>query len=82
MDRRAPGAAALSGVGYALSFFLVAISEEGFLRSYGLVQLSRAISFWPAAIVTNVIFMALHLVHQTENPIGLLQVGIIGVVLA
>ncbi|HEY5083932.1 MAG TPA: CPBP family glutamic-type intramembrane protease, partial [Rhizomicrobium sp.] len=54
-----PGAALLNGLAYAVSFTLVAISEEGLLRGYALVQLSRAISFWPAAIVTSVIFLAL-----------------------
>jgi uncharacterized protein len=77
-----PGAALLNGLSYAAAFALVAIAEEGLLRSYALVQLSRAISFWPAAIVTNLIFLALHLVHQTESLVGLLQVGLIGVILA
>jgi membrane protease YdiL (CAAX protease family) len=77
-----PGAALLNGLVYTLSFTLVAISEEGLLRGYALVQLSRAISFWPAAIVTSVIFVALHLVHATESVIGLAQVGLIGLILA
>jgi len=75
-------AAALNGLGYAVFFALVAISEEGLLRGYGLVQLSRAISFWPAAIVTSVIFIVLHLGHKTESLVGLAQVGIIGMILA
>lgn len=77
-----PGAALRNGLVYLLSFTLVAISEEGLLRGYALVQLSRAISFWPAAIVTSVLFLGLHLVHQTESVVGLAQVGIIGLVLA
>lgn len=78
----APGTALLDGLVYVASFTLVAISEEGLLRGYALVQLSRAISFWPAAIVTSVIFLALHLVHQTESWMGLVQVGVIGMILA
>lgn len=77
-----PRAAALNGLGYAVMFSLVAISEEGLLRGYALVQLSRAISFWPAAIVTSVIFVVLHLGHKTESVVGLAQVGIIGMILA
>jgi membrane protease YdiL (CAAX protease family) len=73
-----PGTALLHGLVYLLSFTLVAISEEGLLRGYALVQLSRAISFWPAAMVTSAFFLALHLVHQTESVVGLAQVGIIG----
>lgn len=77
-----PGAAVLNGLGYVLFFALVAISEEGLLRGYGLVQLSRAISFWPATIVTSLVFLALHMTHKTENWVGLAQVGVIGVILA
>jgi membrane protease YdiL (CAAX protease family) len=77
-----PGAALLHRLAYALSFSIVAISEEGFLRGYALIQLSRAISFWPAAIVTSAIFLALHLIHATESVMGLTQVGLIGLILA
>jgi uncharacterized protein len=70
------------GLGYALVFALTAIAEEGFLRGYGLVQLSRAISFWPAAIITSVAFAALHLTHSTETPTGIIQAGVVGLVLA
>ena len=75
-------AAALNGAGYAVTFAFVAIAEEGPLRGYGLVQLSRALSFWPAAIVTSLVFVVLHLGHKTESQIGLAQVGIIGLILA
>jgi hypothetical protein len=78
----APHAAVLNGLGYAVMFALVAVSEEGLLRGYALVQLSRAISFWPAAIVTSAIFVVLHLGHKTESFVGLAQVGIIGMILA
>jgi hypothetical protein len=77
-----PRAALLHGLVYALSFTIVAISEEGLLRGYALIQLSRAISFWPAAIVTSAIFLALHLIHATESIMGLAQVGLIGLILA
>jgi membrane protease YdiL (CAAX protease family) len=77
-----PADAARYGLAYALIFVLVAISEEGFLRGYGFVQLSRAVSFWPAAILTSVIFAALHLGHKNETAIGLAQVMVVGLVLA
>lgn len=76
------GVAAINGIGYVVLFAIVAVSEEGLLRGYALVQLSRAISFWPAAIVTSIIFVALHLGHKTESLVGLAQVGIIGLILA
>jgi uncharacterized protein len=70
------------GLAYAVVFALVAIAEEGFLRGYALVQLSRAVSFWPAAIITSIIFMVLHLTHATETPVALLQAGLIALVFA
>lgn len=77
-----PMQAILRGLGYALVFSLTAIAEEGFVRGYALVQLSRAISFWPAAIITSAAFAALHLSHATETPAALLQAGAISLVLA
>ena len=70
------------GLGYAVIFALTGLSEEGFVRGYGLVQLSRAISFWPAAVITSLIFVAMHLGHKTENLPGLLQVGLFGMLMA
>jgi uncharacterized protein len=74
--------ALMYGFGYALVFALTAIAEEGFLRGYGLVQLSSAISFWPAAIITSIVFAALHLTHATETPTAIVQAGLVGLVLA
>ncbi len=61
---------------------LTAIAEEGFLRGYGLVQLSRAISFWPAAIISSLMFACLHLIHATETPTALAQAGCVGLMLS
>ena len=61
------------GTTYLMVFALTAVSEEGALRGYGLVQLSRAISFWPAAIVMSTVFLALHLVHKNDTPSGWLR---------
>lgn len=77
-----PATVAGYGAGYALLFALVAIAEEGLLRGYALIQLSRAISFWPAAIITSLIFAALHLGNQDESTTGLVQVGLFGLLMA
>jgi uncharacterized protein len=74
--------AASNGLAYVLAFVLVAIAEEGSLRGYALVQLSRAISFWPAAILSSVLFALLHMTHQNESFVGLAQAGIVGLVFA
>ena len=63
-------------------FAMVALSEEGSMRGYALVQLSRAISFWPAALVMSALFLTGHLVHKGETAIGLAQVGLMGLILA
>lgn len=63
-------------------FSMVSLSEEGSMRGYALVQLSRAISFWPAALGMSALFLVLHLVHQGETAIGLAQVGLMGLILA
>jgi CAAX protease family protein len=78
----APAQCVEYGTTYLMVFALTAVSEEGALRGYGLVQLSRAISFWPAAVVMSTLFLALHLVHKNETPIGLAQVGLVGLILA
>lgn len=70
------------GAAYAATFLLVGIAEEGMLRGYALIQLARAIGFWPAAILTSLIFLALHLGHSNETAIGLAQVGLFGLLMA
>jgi membrane protease YdiL (CAAX protease family) len=70
------------GAAYAAIFLLTGLSEEGLLRGYVLIQLGRAVGFWPAAIITSVIFAGLHLVHGNETVAGLLQVGLFGLVMA
>jgi uncharacterized protein len=79
---RSIGDAITHGLVYAMVFTFTAIAEEGFLRGYGLVQLSRAISFWPAALISSALFGALHLTHATETPLGLCQAGLVGLVCA
>lgn len=70
------------GAAYIVIFILVGIAEEGMLRGYALIQIARAIGFWPAAILTSFIFVALHLGHSNETLIGLIQVGLFGILMA
>lgn len=70
------------GAIYLLIFALAALSEEGSLRGYGFVQLSRAISFWPAAILLSTLFLVLHMPHKNESAVGLAQVGLVGLIFA
>jgi uncharacterized protein len=77
-----PREAAANGLAYLLAFTLVAIAEEGSVRGYALVQLSRAISFWPAALLSSTLFALLHMTHQSESFAGLAQAGIVGLIFA
>ena len=70
------------GLVYAGVFVLVAFAEETITRGYALVSLSRAISFWPAAIVLSAMFGAAHLGNHGENWIGILTAAGYGFVLA
>ena len=63
--------------------FVVALTEEMLFRGYMLVELSRAISFWPAAIGLSLMFGAVHwLKGGGENFIGGCQAASIALVFA
>ena len=70
------------GLGYLAVFMLVAICEEGLLHGYALIALSRVISFWPAAVISCVVFALLHAPHKGESLSGLVDVSLSGLVLA
>lgn len=71
------------GLFYAVLFLVVGLTEESLFRGYALVELSRAISFWPAAILLSVLFGLPHwLKGGGESVIGGIQAGLLGLVLA
>lgn len=45
-----------SGLSLALLFVMVGVAEESLFRGYALVELSRTLSFWPAALVLAALF--------------------------
>jgi hypothetical protein len=64
----------LPGAICAALFLVVGFTEESLFRGYLLVELSRAISFWPAALLLAGLFGAMHgLKGGGENVIGGLQ---------
>ena len=67
---------------YALFAFSVAVFEETLFRSFILVQLSRTIGFWPAAVVSAALFGLAHSGNVGEAPFGLLVAGLGGLVFA
>jgi uncharacterized protein len=63
---------------WGVYFVLVGLFEEFLIRGYALYTLSRAIGFWPAAVVLSFVFGAIHWRNPGETWIGLLGVVAIG----
>jgi membrane protease YdiL (CAAX protease family) len=64
---------------YWLAFFLVVgLFEELTFRGYPQFALTQALGFWPAAVVTSVIFGAVHLTNPGESWTGIAGVVVIG----
>ncbi len=63
---------------YALVFLLVGLSEEFRLRGYTLFTLATGIRFWPAAVVTSVMFGLGHAHNTGESWIGVVNTGLFG----
>ena len=63
---------------WGLFFLLVGLFEEFLMRGYTLFTLSKALGFWPAAILLSILFGAVHLANQGEAWIGALAAGLIG----
>lgn len=66
------------GLIYVLVFILVALTEEFSARGYVLYTLTRITKFWPAAILTAVVFGYSHVGNSGEDWIGLFNVGLFG----
>jgi uncharacterized protein len=68
---------------YGVLFLVVAFFEETSFRGYALVALSRAFSFWPAAILLGLLFGAAHLGNgATESVMGAAMAGLFGLAIA
>jgi uncharacterized protein len=63
---------------WGVFFLIVGFFEEFLFRGYTLFTASRAIHFWPAAILLSAWFGAVHLENQGENRIGALAAALIG----
>ncbi|HTC92765.1 MAG TPA: CPBP family glutamic-type intramembrane protease [Terriglobales bacterium] len=79
------GSIALSGrallhftVLWAIAFLMVGISEEYIFRGYMQFVLTQGIGFWPAAIVTSLLFGLVHKTNQGESLAGLAAVVAVG----
>jgi uncharacterized protein len=55
-------------------FLFVGLFEEFFFRGYGQYTLTEGIGFWPAAIITSLIFARAHMGNSGETKIGIIAV--------
>lgn len=62
------------GALWTIAFVLVGLQEEFLYRGYLLFTLSTGIRFWPAAVVTSLIFGAVHLSNPGENLAGTTEI--------
>jgi uncharacterized protein len=60
---------------------LVAFFEEGLFRGYLLYTLTRGLNFWWAALITSILFGAVHGHNAGESPVGMITAGVGGLVL-
>jgi len=63
---------------YVFAFLVVAVEEEFQYRGYLLYALARGIGFWPAAIVSSVVFAYGHLENPGETWLGILNLFLSG----
>jgi membrane protease YdiL (CAAX protease family) len=63
---------------WAVFFLLVGFFEEFLLRGYSQFTLTRAIGFWPAAVLLSCMFGLIHLSNSGEQWPGLLAAAAIG----
>jgi hypothetical protein len=66
------------GVFWAVMFLLVGFFEEFLLRGYSQFTLTRAIGFWPAAVLLSCTFGLIHIRNGGEEWPGLLAAAAIG----
>jgi uncharacterized protein len=66
------------GLFWGLFFLLVAFYEEFAFRGYLLFTFNQAIGFWPAALLSSLIFGYVHHLNPGENWVGALGAAAIG----
>jgi membrane protease YdiL (CAAX protease family) len=66
------------GLFWALYFLLVAFYEEFAFRGYLFFACSQAIGFWPAALVSSLLFGLVHRMNPGENWVGAVGAAAMG----
>jgi uncharacterized protein len=66
---------------WAIAFLLVGFFEEFTFRGYLLYTLTTGVGFWPAAVISCVLFAGGHLGNPGENLVGVSEIVLIAVFL-
>ena len=66
------------GLYYGVYFLLTGFFEEFMARGYSQWVLTKAINFWPAAVLLSIGFGALHGGNPGETKVGMVAAGLIG----
>jgi len=72
-----PAQIAWYGLLWAIAFLLVGLFEEFAFRGYMQYTLTTGIGFWPAAILTSLVFARAHLGNPGENWVGVAEIVLI-----
>ncbi len=65
---------------YALAMIVVGVTEEYLFRGYMLQTLARGIGFWPAAVLTSLLFVLAHVGKTGENVVDYASLFCFGLV--
>jgi membrane protease YdiL (CAAX protease family) len=77
-----PGAVLGFGLAWAVASLLTGLAEELALRGYLLQTFNRGLGFWPALIITSLLFGALHISNKGEGTIGIISAIMGGAIMA
>jgi CAAX protease family protein len=59
---------------WGVAFVLVGLFEESSMRGYAQATLWQGVGFWPAAVITSLLFAALHASNAGESVLGIASV--------
>ncbi len=76
------GRAAKFAIYYAIFFLVTGFFEEFLWRGYSQWALTRAVNFWPAAVVLSISFGAIHINNSGESKSGIVAVMLMGMFFA
>jgi membrane protease YdiL (CAAX protease family) len=80
------GLAPLTALGYALLWgfacLLIGLAEELCFRGYLQRALGAGLGFWPAALITSLLFALAHGLNRGESPVGFVTLFTAGLLLA